>query len=75
VKRLIFVIPIMILVYSIAMWMLNKDYAMIDMQIQTLIAAGASVFSGVITFFLMRGDAENIIDAHRERQEFKQTNQ
>jgi hypothetical protein len=70
-KRFIFVIPIMILVFSIATWMLNKDFAMIDVQTRALIAAGASVFSGLITFFLMRGDAENIVDAHLERQESK----
>ncbi|WP_245796539.1 hypothetical protein [Domibacillus antri] len=70
-KRFIFVIPVMVLVFSIATWMLNKDFAMIDVQTRALIAAGASIFSGIITFFLMKGDAENIADAHRERQEAK----
>ncbi len=70
-KRFIFVIPVMILVFSIATWMLTKDFSMIDAQTRILIASGASVFSGIITFFLMRSDIEHITEAHRERQEAK----
>ena len=70
-KRFIFVIPIMVIVFSIATWMLNKDYPMIERDIRLLISAGAAVFSGVITFFLMKGDAENLAAAHRDRQENK----
>lgn len=70
-KRFIFVIPVMVLVFSIAAWMLNKDFSMIDTQTRTLISTGASVFSGIITFFLMRSDIEHITEAHRERQDAK----
>ncbi|WP_028390989.1 hypothetical protein [Bacillus cihuensis] len=66
-KRFILVIPVIIIVYFFAMWKLNKDYAMIDMPIRILIAAGGSILSGVITFFLMRREAENFVEAHRER--------
>lgn len=66
-KQFIFVIPVMILVFSIATWMLNKDYAMIENSTRTIIAAGASVFSGVITFFLMKSDAEQIAEAYKDR--------
>ncbi|OAH60586.1 hypothetical protein AWH49_15745 [Domibacillus aminovorans] len=70
-KRFIFVIPVIVLVFSIATWMLNKDFSMIDAQTRTLIAIGASVFSGIITFFLMRSDIEHITEAHLERQNAK----
>lgn len=73
-KQFIFVIPVMVLVYSIAMWMLNKDYPMIDTQVQMLISVGPSVISGLITFILMRRDVERITDAHRERKESKRSN-
>ncbi|MDQ0215274.1 sugar phosphate permease [Oikeobacillus pervagus] len=52
-KKLSFVIPIMILVASIAIWMLNKDYSEIDWQIRMMIAGGAAVLSGIISFFLL----------------------
>ncbi|WP_046175832.1 hypothetical protein [Domibacillus indicus] len=71
IKRFIFVIPVMAIVFSIATWMLNKDYSMIERDIRLLISAGAAVFSGIITFFLMKGDAEHLAAAHRERQENK----
>ncbi|OXS74517.1 hypothetical protein [Domibacillus enclensis] len=70
-KRFVFVIPVMVIVFSVATWMLNKDYAMIERDIRLLISGGAAVFSGVITFFLMKGDAEHLVDAHRERKENK----
>lgn len=70
-KRFIFVIPVAILVFSIATWMLNKDYAMITRDTRLLISAGAAVFSGILTFFLMKGDAEGLAAAHRDRQETK----
>ncbi|OKL36500.1 hypothetical protein [Domibacillus mangrovi] len=70
-KRFIFVIPIMVLVFSIATWMLNKDFSMIDTQTRTLIATGASVFSGIISFFLMRSDIEHITEVHLKRQNAK----
>ncbi len=70
-KRFIFVVPTMILVFSIAVWMLDKDYAMINSETRLLIATGASVFSGVLTFFLMKGDAEQLAEAHKERKQNK----
>ncbi|MCP3763981.1 histidine kinase [Domibacillus sp. A3M-37] len=71
IKRFVFIIPIMVIVFSVATWMLNKDYAMIERDIRLLISAGAAVLSGIITFFLMKGDAENLAAAHRDRQENK----
>ncbi|MBU8880401.1 histidine kinase [Bacillus sp. FJAT-29790] len=55
-KKLTFVIPIMILVAFIAMWMLKKDYSEIDLATRMIIAAGASILSGVISFFLIGAD-------------------
>jgi hypothetical protein len=51
-KKLIIVIPIMILVAIMAMWMLGKEYAEIKLPIRLMISAGAAVLSGVISYFL-----------------------
>ncbi|MCH1624492.1 histidine kinase [Fredinandcohnia quinoae] len=51
-KRFSVVIPVSIMVGLIAMWMLNKDFAEIDLSIRLLIAMGATLLSGVITYFL-----------------------
>lgn len=51
-KKLRFTIPIMILVAVVAMWMLKKDFSEIDLQMRIIISAGASVLSGIISFFL-----------------------
>ncbi|MBP2241028.1 heme/copper-type cytochrome/quinol oxidase subunit 4 [Cytobacillus eiseniae] len=57
-KKLSFVIPIMIVVAILAIWMLNKDYAEIDFQIRLVIALGAALLSGVISYFLFAFDKE-----------------
>lgn len=67
-KRFVFVVPVMVIVFSIATWMLNKDYEMIARDTRLLISAGAALFSGVISFFLLKGDAEELAAAHRDRQ-------
>jgi hypothetical protein len=46
------VIPIMILVAVLAMWMLGKEYAEIDLPMRLMISVGAAVLSGVISYFL-----------------------
>jgi hypothetical protein len=46
----------MILVAGLAMWMLNKEHSEIDLQIRFLIAAGASVLSGGITYIFIALD-------------------
>jgi hypothetical protein len=51
-KKLTLTIPIMILVAVLAMWMLGKDYAEIELQTRMLIAGGAAILSGVISYFL-----------------------
>ncbi|URM32302.1 histidine kinase [Cytobacillus firmus] len=57
-NRKLIVIPIMILVAGAAMWMLNKDYQQIDLMIRLLIAAGAALLSGVISYFLFKPEKE-----------------
>ncbi|CAM3373351.1 histidine kinase [Cytobacillus oceanisediminis] len=57
-NRKLIVIPIMILVAAAAMWMLNKDYQQIDMSIRMLIAAGAALLSGAISYFLFKPEKE-----------------
>ncbi|GLB59881.1 histidine kinase [Cytobacillus sp. NCCP-133] len=57
-NRKLIVIPIMILVAAAAMWMLNKDYQQIDMPIRMLIAAGAALLSGVLSYFLFKPEKD-----------------
>lgn len=55
-KRFAMVIPISIFVGYLALWMLNKDYGEIDISIRILIAIGATILSGVISYFLFPKD-------------------
>jgi hypothetical protein len=56
-KRLTLTISTMFIVMILAMWRLEKDYIEIDLQTRTFISAGASVLSGLISYFLFfRGD-------------------
>lgn len=59
-KRVIRIIPIMIIVATIALWMLGKDYAVIDLTTRWLIALGAALFSGIISYFLFRPDQAKV---------------
>ncbi|MGC8227860.1 hypothetical protein ACP2W0_02485 [Pseudobacillus badius] len=68
-KKLTFVIPIMILVGSISLWMLNKDYSEIDLQTRLLITGGAVLFSGVISYFLLGSDGERLSSAVAKEKE------
>ncbi|WP_245671223.1 hypothetical protein [Pseudobacillus wudalianchiensis] len=70
-KKLTFVIPIMILVGSISMWMLNKDYSEIDLQTRWWITIGAAIFSGIISFFLLGSDGEKASSSPSDRQKKK----
>lgn len=49
----------MILVAILAMWMLKKEYSEIDLVIRMLISAGASILSGVISYFLFALDKDH----------------
>jgi hypothetical protein len=49
-------IPIIIIVVVIALWMLDKDYSEINIMTRIMIAVGAGIFSGLISFFLFRFD-------------------
>ncbi|WP_026581749.1 hypothetical protein [Bacillus sp. J33] len=57
-NRKVIIIPIMILVAAAAMWMLNKDYQQIDMSVRMMIAVGAALLSGVISYFLFKPEKE-----------------
>ncbi|KKB36181.1 hypothetical protein [Bacillus thermotolerans] len=61
-KKLTFVIPVMILVGSLSLWMLGKDYSEIALQTRLLITAGAMIFSGIISYFLLGSDGEKFND-------------
>ncbi|MGE7624268.1 hypothetical protein ACQKMD_14810 [Viridibacillus sp. NPDC096237] len=47
-----FALPIMAVVVVSAMMLLNKDYTEVPMNSRIMIAAGAALFSGVISFVL-----------------------
>lgn len=60
-KRIaLFALPIGIIVYLLSMWWLNKYYTDIEPNIRTYLGIGAALLSAIISFFLFKGDAENI---------------
>jgi len=59
-KRFIFIIPIMVVVATLAIWLLNKDYSEINYGTRILIVTGGSIFSGIISYFLLRNDKQKI---------------
>lgn len=60
-KRIaLFALPIGIIVYFMSMWWLNKFYTDIEPNIRTYLCIGAALLSAIISFFLFKGDAEDI---------------
>jgi len=59
-KRLGLIIPIMIIVAFLAMWLIEKKYAEVPFDTRILIAAGGSLFSGIISYFLLRNDVHKV---------------
>ncbi|AZU65150.1 histidine kinase [Neobacillus mesonae] len=48
----------MIVVMAVALWMLNEEYSNIQLGIRLLISIGASLLSGVISYFLFPENEE-----------------
>lgn len=59
-KRFAFIIPIMLIVAILAMWLLNKNHSQVPFDTRIIIAAGGSIASGIIAFFLLRDDFQKI---------------
>ena len=59
-KRFTFIIPIMILVGILAIWYLNKEYTDVPYSSRVLISIGGAFLSGVISFFLLKKDVQQI---------------
>lgn len=59
-KRLKIVIPIMIIVAFLATWILGKDYASVPLQSRILITSGGALLSGVISYFLLSKEVDQI---------------
>ena len=59
-KRFTFIIPIMILVGILAIWYLNKEYTDVPYSSRVLISIGGAILSGVISFFLLKKDVQQI---------------
>ncbi|WP_246939020.1 histidine kinase [Bacillus pinisoli] len=57
-KRLNYVIPIMIIVFILALRILNNNYPELSNQTNGLIALGGSILSGAISFFMFRKEQE-----------------
>lgn len=51
---------VMIVVAVLAIWILQKDHSAVDLQWRILIAAGGSVLSGVLAYFLLQKDIEHV---------------
>lgn len=58
-KNFALAIPIMLIVGAAAMWMLHRDYSVLDYQTRVLISAGAALFSGIISFILFKTGKTN----------------
>jgi hypothetical protein len=59
-KRFSLIIPIMIIVAFLAMWLIEKKYSEVPFDTRLLIAAGGSLFSGIISYFYLRTDVQTI---------------
>lgn len=57
-KRLILTILTMIFVLALAIWWLGEKYMEIDFQTRIIISAGASVFSGLISYLMFKGEKD-----------------
>ncbi|MBM7660148.1 hypothetical protein JOC85_000915 [Bacillus mesophilus] len=53
-KKLILIIPIMVIVYFFGLRILTNNYPEISSQTQFFIALGGAIFSGFISIFLFR---------------------
>jgi hypothetical protein len=51
-KRLALILPVVILVFSLAVWFLSNNYGEIAQGARMLISLGGAVLSGVLTYFL-----------------------
>lgn len=50
----------MIIVATVALWMLEKDHSDIEPSIKLMITGGAAILSGITSFFLTRKDTDKI---------------
>ncbi|OAT80152.1 hypothetical protein A6P54_15690 [Bacillus sp. MKU004] len=57
-KRLIFTIPIMLVVFLVANSYLGKAYTEVPADTRTLIVLGGTLISGVISYFLFKPEGE-----------------
>ncbi len=59
VKLFKIVIPTMIIVAILASWILAKDHSDLSLQVRIMIIAGGALLSGVLSYFLSKGDVES----------------
>ncbi|WHX98741.1 histidine kinase [Neobacillus sp. DY30] len=58
-KKFPITFPIMFIVVVLALWMLEKDYSEINIMTRIIIAIGAGILSGLISFLLFKFDKNN----------------
>lgn len=62
-KRYKFVVPVMVIVSFTANYMINKEYSTIPVFHKVLIITGATLFSGIISYFLFpKDDGKDRVD-------------
>jgi hypothetical protein len=59
VKLFKIVIPTMIIVAILASWILAKDHSDLSLQVRIMITAGGALLSGILSYFLSKGDVES----------------
>ncbi|MFK9094844.1 hypothetical protein [Bacillus salipaludis] len=59
-KHLKIVVPIMVLVAVIAIWMLGKYHADVQLPVRILIAIGGALLSGIVTIIMLKLDVDRV---------------
>ncbi|MBO0962220.1 hypothetical protein J1P26_21180 [Neobacillus sp. MM2021_6] len=59
-KYLKIVIPVMVIVAVIALWMLGKYHAAVQLPMRILIAIGGALLSGIVSFTMLKLDVDRV---------------
>ncbi|MFZ7943629.1 MULTISPECIES: hypothetical protein [Bacillaceae] len=59
-KHFKIVIPIMVFVAVLAIWMLGKYHADVQLPLRILIALGGALLSGILSFIMLKLDADRV---------------
>ncbi|EKN71318.1 hypothetical protein BABA_02262 [Neobacillus bataviensis LMG 21833] len=59
-KHIKIVVPVMVLVAVIAIWMLGKYHADVQLPVRILISIGGALLSGIVTFIMLKLDVDRV---------------